>query len=176
MYHHLKLRSDFIVWEGTIELWDNIHFIHIILFIHFTTISWEERCLKVHVHVYLADINFVIFKYNSDFASGICEYLLKGDFVLVWGISLHFFVLFWLWRLILLLSLSLRKPRKNIQIFKTCSRIAFSPSVKTSFSSPWLSWNVTRFRKWFYPDAIYKVCKMKLPLRFCIELEPPILL
>ena len=38
--------------------------------------------------------NFVIFKYNSDFASGICEYLLKGDFVLVWGISLHFFVLF----------------------------------------------------------------------------------
>ena len=38
--------------------------------------------------------NFVIFKYNSDFASGICEYLLKGDFVLVLGIGLHFFVLF----------------------------------------------------------------------------------
>ena len=38
--------------------------------------------------------HFVIFKYDSDFASGICEYLLKGDFVLVLGIGLHFFVLF----------------------------------------------------------------------------------
>ena len=54
IYHNLKLRSNYIVLRGKNWALRKYPFYPYPSFIHFTTILWEEGCLKLHVHVYLA--------------------------------------------------------------------------------------------------------------------------